>query len=53
MQRFITFLKSKNGVTSIQYALLALLIALVILFAIKGLGLQVSNVYGNVSTKLR
>ena len=44
------FLKNEQGVTSIEYALIALLIALGILGSLKLLGTDVAALYQNVAT---
>jgi pilus assembly protein Flp/PilA len=43
------FLKNEQGVTSIEYALIALLIALGILSSLKLLGTDVTALYQNVA----
>jgi pilus assembly protein Flp/PilA len=53
MKTFILFLKDENGLTAIEYALLAVLIAVATILALKGLGIKMSTLFGNVSTKLR
>lgn len=46
------FLLNEDGVTSIEYALLGSLIAVVILVAVRGLGGQVCERFSNVASVL-
>ena len=50
---FIHFLKDKRGVTSIEYALIAGLVSIVIVGAITGIGTRLNNKFlGPVATGL-
>ena len=46
------FIAEEDGVTAIEYGLIAALIAVAIVGAIKTLGTDLSTVFGNVSAKL-
>ena len=56
MARFITTLESildsEEGVTSIEYALLGALIAVVIFIAVAGTGANLAQLFDNVSLKV-
>jgi len=53
MAKFLTkVLKSERGATAIEYGLLAALIAVAAIGAMKGLGTQLNSTYTNVSTNL-
>ena len=47
------FLASQDGVTSIEYALIASLIAIVIIAAVQGVGTQLSTVFTEVGNSLK
>jgi pilus assembly protein Flp/PilA len=47
------FLSNEDGVTSIEYALLASLIAVFIIAAVQHLGTQVSSVFTEVGNSLK
>jgi len=49
MQRFIN---DENGVTSIEYSLIALLIALVIILAVEATGARVCETFRDLETRL-
>lgn len=49
MKRIVKFLKSENGVTSIEYALIAGLIAVVIVVAVTSIGTKLNTTYTTVS----
>jgi len=55
MQRTAAFLtvKSKNGVTALEYGLLAALIALAIITAVTLLGTNLSGVFNSVATTVK
>ena len=53
MQILKRFLASEDGVTSIEYALIASLIAIVIIAAVQGLGTQLSTVFTEVGNSLK
>jgi len=48
-ERFLHFLTSDEGTTSIEYALIAGLIFVVIVLAVTNLGVSVANLYQTVS----
>ncbi len=47
------FLSDESGVTAIEYALIASLIAVFIIVAVQAVGTSVSNVFNEVSTTLK
>lgn len=49
---FVRFIKDERGVTSIEYALIASLVALVIVVGLSLLGGNVGDLYNNVSEKI-
>lgn len=51
--RFISALKSKKGQTIVEYALLLVLIAIVVIIIVKGVGLTTNNVYSQVNSALQ
>ena len=53
MQTLKQFLASQDGVTSIEYALIASLIAIFIVAAVQGLGTQLSTVFTEVGNSLK
>lgn len=46
------FFRSEEGVTAIEYALIAALIAVAIVVAVTALGSDLSALFTNISTKL-
>ena len=48
MNYIVKFLKNQDGVTAIEYALLATLIALVIIGAVTNLGTKLASLYSEV-----
>jgi pilus assembly protein Flp/PilA len=52
MEKLIRFLNDEQGVTSIEYALIAALIAIVIVVALNFVGTQLENTYDTVASKL-
>lgn len=46
------FINDESGVTAIEYALIAALIAVVIIAAVKALGTKISTIFGTVKTTL-
>ena len=53
MAKFLTkVLNNERGATAIEYGLLAALIAVAAIGAMKGLGTQLNSTYTNVSTNL-
>ena len=53
MTRVQTFLSDESGVTAIEYALIASLIAVFIIVAVQLVGTQVSTVFNEVGSKLK
>jgi pilus assembly protein Flp/PilA len=53
MSKFVTrFLKDESGATAIEYGLIAALIAVVIITALKAVGDKLNTKFTNVSTAL-
>ncbi|KTT71566.1 Flp family type IVb pilin [Sphingomonas endophytica] len=52
MQKIRAFLKNSKGATAIEYGLIAALIAVAAIAAMKGLGTQLGTTFNNVSGKL-
>ena len=52
MKRFLSFLKSEDGPTATEYAVMLALIIIVALGAITGLGTTVTGVFSDVETAL-
>jgi pilus assembly protein Flp/PilA len=50
MERIKKFMKEEDGVTAIEYALIAALIAVVIIGAVTGVGTWVNSVFETVVT---
>jgi pilus assembly protein Flp/PilA len=53
MLRVRNFLSDESGVTAIEYALIASLIAVVIIVAVQLVGTQVSTVFNEIGTTLK
>ena len=53
MLRVRNFLSDESGVTAIEYALIASLIAVFIIVAVQAVGTQVSSVFNETSTTLK
>jgi pilus assembly protein Flp/PilA len=53
MLRVRNFLSDESGVTAIEYALIASLIAVAIIGAVTSVGTKVSTVFNDVSTTLK
>jgi pilus assembly protein Flp/PilA len=53
MKRLQAFLTDESGVTAIEYALIASLIAVFIIVAVQTVGTQVSTVFTEVGDKLK
>ena len=47
------FLNDESGVTAIEYALIASLIAVFIIVAVQAVGTQVSTVFNEIATTLK
>lgn len=52
MKNFINLIKDTKAATAIEYGLIAALIAVAAITAMRGLGSQLSTTFGNVSTEL-
>ena len=53
MTFFKKLIKNEKGATAIEYGLIAALIAVAAITAMGGLGNQLSNTFGTVSTKMK
>lgn len=51
--RFITGIKSEKGQTLVEYALLLVLIAVVVILMVKGLGSSANNTFSKVNSALQ
>jgi len=51
--RLRAFLKDDSGATSIEYALIAAGIAVVIITAVKGIGTRLNTTFSSISTQLK
>jgi pilus assembly protein Flp/PilA len=47
------FVADENGVTAIEYGLIAALVGVVIVVAVKALGLQLSSTFTDITTKMK
>ncbi|MEI8178292.1 Flp family type IVb pilin [Aestuariivirga sp.] len=52
MKNLVRFLRDDSGATAIEYGLLAALIAVVIIGAVRTVGTSLSSVFTNVSTNI-
>jgi len=52
MKKFIKFLKDEEGVTAIEYGLIAALIAVVIILAVTSVGTNLTAVFNRVAAEL-
>jgi pilus assembly protein Flp/PilA len=52
MKKLIRFFKEEDGVTAIEYGLIAALISVAIVVAVTAVGTQLNTVFGTVKTKL-
>ncbi len=52
MKKLMRFLKDEDGVTAIEYGLIAALIAVVIIVAVSAVGISLTGIFNTVSTKL-
>ena len=52
MKRIMEFLKDEEGVTAIEYGLIAALIAVAIIVGVTAVGTSVNDTFTEVSTKL-
>jgi pilus assembly protein Flp/PilA len=53
MNKLLRFMKDEEGVTAIEYALIASLIALAITAAVTSVGSSIINIFTRVSTNLK
>jgi pilus assembly protein Flp/PilA len=53
MNALIRFVNDEDGATAIEYGLIAALISIAALLAIKGSGSKLSTVFVNISTNIR
>lgn len=51
--KFMNSIKSEKGQTIVEYALLLVLIAIVVILIVKGVGLQANNAYSKVNSALQ
>lgn len=52
MKTFMNMLKDESGATAIEYALIAALISVIAIIAMRRLGGNVSNTFNNVANQL-
>lgn len=52
MKKLISFFKEEDGVTAIEYGLIAALIAIVIIVALTFLGTALSNKFDTIATEV-
>lgn len=52
MQLIKRFIQEEDGVTAIEYALIAALIAAVIVLAVTALGLKVNTIFEDITTAI-
>ncbi len=52
MQKIRTFLKNSKGATAIEYGLIAALIAVAAVAAMRGIGTQLNTTFSNVKTQM-
>ena len=52
MKKIMRFLKDEEGVTAIEYGLIAALIAVVIIVAVSAVGVSLNGIFNTISTKL-
>jgi pilus assembly protein Flp/PilA len=53
MNKLLRFMKDEEGVTAIEYALIASLIALAIIGAVTLVGTNITNIFNTVSNNLK
>ncbi len=51
--RMMTAVRSEKGQTIVEYALLLVLIAIVVIIIVKGVGLSANNAYSKVNSALQ
>jgi pilus assembly protein Flp/PilA len=52
MNKFFTFIKDENGATAIEYGLIAALISIAAILALKTVGTQLGKTFNNVAGNL-
>ena len=52
MKNIVRFFKDEEGVTAIEYGLLAALIALALILGAQALGVSLNSLFGGIATKL-
>jgi pilus assembly protein Flp/PilA len=52
MQMIMKFIQEEDGVTAIEYALIAALIAAVIVISVTALGVKVDTIFKNITTAI-
>jgi pilus assembly protein Flp/PilA len=52
MKKLLKFLKSNDGVTSIEYALIAFLLSIVIIIAVTAVGNKVLNLFNTIAVEI-
>lgn len=52
MTHFVKMIKNSKGATAIEYGLIAALIAVAAISAMKGLGAQMTKTFNNVSSEM-
>ena len=52
MEKLVRFLKDEEGVTAVEYGLIAALIALVIIVAVTAVGRNLNTAFNNVANQL-
>ena len=53
MCKLIAFLKNKSGATAIEYGLIAAGISVAIIAVVNGLGTQLNEKFGSISSQLK
>ncbi|SEM58747.1 pilus assembly protein Flp/PilA [Sphingomonas gellani] len=53
MQTIRKFIKNSKGATAIEYGLIAALIAVAAIAAMKGIGTQLSSTFNNVASNIK
>jgi pilus assembly protein Flp/PilA len=53
MRRLLTLIRDSRGATAIEYGLIAALIAVAAITAMKSLGTKLNNTFSNVSNNLK
>jgi len=53
MQNIRNFIKNSKGATAIEYGLIAALIAVAAIAAMKGIGTQLTGTFNNISSNMK